>query len=111
MGKVDDHRGFVPLADASRNLPVSTHCSLTEMTIECPHIGQIVVKRSQGIRCIDVYRAIYHEYRERLRAHEIPENLARYTGMRRVDLLRGKRIFDGLTRSGADWELHIHYPE
>ncbi|KAJ6485234.1 hypothetical protein DFH09DRAFT_1210806 [Mycena vulgaris] len=118
---------FFPLQDADRILPASTHCALKKMIIDCPHIGQITVRRSEGLRCIDVFAAIYDAYHRRLRREEEPQDIHRYTlafeqrcedsphsaselkaGMRRVDLLRGKRIFDGLTRSGADWKLHIH---
>ncbi|KAJ7160243.1 hypothetical protein C8R46DRAFT_1038532 [Mycena filopes] len=114
-----------PLSDADRNLPVSTHCTLTKMVIQCPQIRPITVRRSEGIRCIDVFVAIYDAYHRRLDEDELPSNMARYlphfdkrcedTGikgerMRRVDLLRGKRIFDGLTRSGADWKLEFYSP-
>jgi len=112
-----------PMSEGDRNLPASTHCTLTEMVIHCPKIGKITVRRSRGIRCIDVFSAVYDAYHGRLK-DELPEDIGRYTrhfhkrcedcsrpseeqkaGMRRVDLLRGKRIFDGLSRSGADWKL------
>ncbi|KAJ7490669.1 hypothetical protein FB451DRAFT_624024 [Mycena latifolia] len=117
---------LLPLRDADRNLSASTHCTLKKMVIECPHIGQITVRRSEGIRCIDVFTAIYDAYRERLGRDEQPRDMYRYThafeqrckdspghaaeldaGLRRVDLLRGDRIFDGLTRLGADWKLNF----
>lgn len=117
---------FLPLSEADRSLPASTHCTLTKMVIECPHIGRITVRRSEGIRCLDVFSAIYDAYHEKLRRDERPHDIDRYTrafkrrcedsrnseaelraGMRRVDLLRGRRIFDGLSRSGADWKLDI----
>ncbi|KAJ7705015.1 hypothetical protein B0H17DRAFT_698633 [Mycena rosella] len=126
-----DNRAYdlLPLPDGDRNLPISTHCTIEKMIIECPHIGQITVKRSQGVRCIDVFIAIYDAYRQRLGRDEQPHNIDRYqryfeqrcrdspgseaelrAGMRRVDLLRGKRIFDGLARSGPDWKLNIDRP-
>lgn len=117
---------LLPLPEADRNLPASTHCELEKMVIECPYIGEITVRRSEGIRCIDVFAAIYDAYHKRLRREEQPCDYHIYTrafnqrcvdtpgsqaelnaGMRRVDLLRGQRIFDGLTRSGADWKLNI----
>jgi len=117
---------FLPLQEADRNLPASTHCSLTKMVIECPHIGRITVRRSEGIRCLDIFCAIYDAYHKRLRRDERPKDIDRYmrafkkrcedspsseaelrAGLRWVDLLRGKRIFDGLSRSGADWKLDI----
>ncbi|KAF7364701.1 Metallo-beta-lactamase protein [Mycena venus] len=112
------------MSDGDRKLPASTHCTLTEMVIQCPKIGKITVKRSRGIRCIDVFSAVYDAYHEPVRSGELPEDMGRYlrhfhkrcedcprpaeeqrAGLRRVDLLRGKRIFDGLSRSGADWKL------
>ncbi|KAJ6453082.1 hypothetical protein C8R45DRAFT_1083136 [Mycena sanguinolenta] len=115
---------MAPMSTTDRNLPVSTHCTVTEMVIECPHIGDVIIKQSRGILCIDVFSAIYDAYREPLGDHELPEDIGRYTrhfhrrcqdssdaateqiaGMRRVDLLKGKRIFDGLTRSGGNWKL------
>ncbi|KAJ7133455.1 hypothetical protein C8R44DRAFT_772460 [Mycena epipterygia] len=121
---MDEQEEFRPLREAHRILSASTHCNMTEMTIECPHIGQITVKRSRGIRCIDVFSEIYDAYHKKLRSDTTPQNIDRYipyfvrrcedsgnreaeakAGMRRVDLLRGKRIFDGLARSGADWKL------
>ncbi|KAJ7738357.1 hypothetical protein B0H16DRAFT_1570568 [Mycena metata] len=119
------------MSEADRNLPVSTHCTLTKMVIHCPEISEIVVKRSRGIRCVDVFTAIYDAYHVHLRRDELPRNMRRYVGafeqrcedddrsteaerrggMRRVDLLRGKRIFDGLSRHGADWKLEFHVPQ
>ncbi|KAJ7769101.1 hypothetical protein DFH07DRAFT_290120 [Mycena maculata] len=117
---------FLPLPEADRGLPASTHCTLTKMIIECPKIGQITVRRPEGIRCVDVFAAIYDAYHEKMRKDERPQSIERYyrafkkrcedyrnpeaelsAGMRRVDLLRGKRIFDGLSRSGANWKLEI----
>ncbi|KAF7348131.1 Metallo-beta-lactamase protein [Mycena sanguinolenta] len=115
---------MAPMSTTDQNLPVSTHCTVTDMVIECPHIGDVIIKRPKGILCIDVFSAIYDAYRELLGDHELPEDIGRYArhfhrrchdspnstaeqnaGMRRVDLLKGKRIFDGLTRSGANWKL------
>ncbi|KAJ6585565.1 hypothetical protein B0H19DRAFT_1110164 [Mycena capillaripes] len=116
-----------PLSETDRNLPVATHCTLTKMVIHCPKIGEITVKKSEGIRCIDVLAAVYDAYHERLKRDEWPQDIEWYkkyfdqrcrncasnteaerrAGMRRVDLLRGKRIFDGLLRSGADWKLEF----
>ncbi|KAJ7214073.1 hypothetical protein GGX14DRAFT_315744, partial [Mycena pura] len=69
-----------------------------------------------GLRCIDVFAAIYDAYRERLRSEEAPPDAdgqcarafvqrcrasaapagEHRAGMRRVDVLKGRRIFDGL---------------
>lgn len=117
------------MPEADRKLPVSTHCTITEMTIQCPKIGKITVRRSKGIRVIDIFCAIYNAYHEKIRPGDFPKDqAARYiphfykrcddcanpaeeqeVGWRRVDLLRGKRIFDGLSRSSTDpdWKLNI----
>ncbi|KAF8895558.1 hypothetical protein BD779DRAFT_1609069 [Infundibulicybe gibba] len=109
------------------------------MTIVCDRLPQwpVVVQRSKGIRCIDVFRAIYDTFHPVLTRSELERigdayiercqpafqqrcadspGLPLYNqqrGMRRVDLLRGRRIFKGLTRStqpGADWILHFDTP-
>lgn len=126
----DDRSGWMaPMPEADRKLPVSTHCTITEMTIQCPKIGKITVRRSKGLRCIDIFCAIYDAYHEKIRPGDFPKDqAARYiphfykrcddcanpaeeqeVGWRRVDLLRGKRIFDGLSRSSTDpdWKLNI----
>jgi len=118
---------MAPVSTADRNLPVSTHCTITEMIIECPHVGNLIIRQSTGVLCIDVFKAIYVAYQVPLERGELPEDIGRYTehfrtrcgdcpnpaaerraGMRRVDLLCGKRIFDGLTRSGANWKLSMY---
>ncbi|KAJ7028444.1 hypothetical protein C8F04DRAFT_1044088 [Mycena alexandri] len=98
------------------------------MVIQCPEIGEITVKRSLGVRCVDVFTAIYDAYHVHLRRDELPRNMGRHVeafekrreddrrsteaerkeGMRRVDLLRGKQIFDGLSRCGKDWKLEFY---
>ncbi|KAJ7364810.1 hypothetical protein DFH08DRAFT_840036 [Mycena albidolilacea] len=126
----DDRSGWMaPMPEADRKLPVSTHCTITEMTIQCPKIGKITVRRSKGVRIIDVFIAVYDAYHEKIRPGDFPKDqAARYiphfykrcddcanpaeeqeVGWRRVDLLRGKRIFDGLSRSSTDpdWKLNI----
>jgi len=122
---LDNRSGeMAPMSEADRNLPASTHCTLTEMIIRCPQIGKITVTRSKGVRCIDVFSAIYDAYHKRLRSDEMPQDIERYTrhfekrcedssrpaaermaGMRRVDLLSRHRIFDGLSQEGTDWKL------
>ncbi|KAJ6487257.1 hypothetical protein C8R47DRAFT_1128183 [Mycena vitilis] len=114
---------WYPMSQVDRMLPASTHCVLKKMVILCPHIGEITIRRSNGITCIDIFAEIYDAYHKRLGRDEWPRDIDRYTlafeqrctdsgrpaersaGLRRVDLLRGKRIFDGLSRAGADWRL------
>ncbi|KAJ7739962.1 hypothetical protein B0H14DRAFT_2990614 [Mycena olivaceomarginata] len=102
----DDRSGWMaPMPEADRKLP---------MTIQCPKIGKVTV---------------YDAYHEKIRPGDFPKDqAARYiphfykrcddcanpaeeqeVGWRRVDLLRGKRIFDGLSRSSTDpdWKLNI----
>ncbi|KAF9465304.1 hypothetical protein BDZ94DRAFT_1254212 [Collybia nuda] len=94
----------------------------------------IRIRRAQGIRCIDVFEEIYRKLSEPLTEEDMDTigrgyaercvrafkqrckdspGLTLYNekrGMQRVDLLRGRRIFEGLTRDSksATWELHIH---
>ncbi|KAJ7924927.1 hypothetical protein B0H13DRAFT_1168534 [Mycena leptocephala] len=119
---------FLALPQEDRELPVSTHCKLTEMVIHCPHVGSLVVERPEGLRCIDVFYAIYCKYQRKPRPHEIPADRTKYQrafeqrcedcpglaeynrtkiGFLRVDLLKGKRIFEGLKRTNGRWELVI----
>jgi len=130
------HRGCnTPLTQAEREMPASTHCTITDMLIYfvSPYLigWPVPVKRNQGIRCIDIFQAIYEKLQGRLtsedhrrygeeyirrcrpafeqRCREDP-GLPGYNerqGMRRVDLLRGKTIFKGLRQSGADWVLYF----
>jgi hypothetical protein len=128
---VKDNRAmhFLPLPPEDRELPVSTHCKVTEIIIDCPHVGSLIVERPEGLRCIDVFYAIYCKYQKKPRPHEMPADRAKYqpafeqrckdspgisdvnlkkTGFLRVDLLKGKRIFDGLKRSNGRWVLVIN---
>ncbi|KAJ7188121.1 hypothetical protein C8R46DRAFT_1053725 [Mycena filopes] len=127
-GNIKDNRQthFLALPKEDQELPVSTHCKLTEIVINCPHVGSLVVERPEGLRCIDVFYAIYCKYQKKPRSHEMPTDEAKYqaafqqrcqdcpglpdfnrrVGFLRVDLLRGTRIFDGLRRSKhGRWEL------
>lgn len=125
------HRVDIP-SDTIR-LPASTHCTLTEMQIfldvEEFRRWPIKVKRKSGIRCLDVFDAIYETFQRTLKPEDIrafgearikrcerfcqqrcidspglPE-YNRQHGMRRVDLLRGRRFFRGIVQSGEDWIL------
>jgi hypothetical protein len=130
---------FMPMSEADRNLPASSHCVLTEMDITCPILKTsfvIKVERPRGIRCIDVFQEIFNAYDIRLTRSE-QETLAsdiddrcrtafrkrcrdaphlppvnERQGMRRVDLLKGVRIFAGLTRDSRNqtWKLEFHQP-
>ncbi|KAJ7287417.1 hypothetical protein C8J57DRAFT_585423 [Mycena rebaudengoi] len=133
VANVKDNRRvhFLPLPHDDRELPVSTHCKLTEMIIDCPHVGQLIVTNPNGLRCIDVLNAIYLKYQKKPRSGEMPADTTRYMasfaqrcedcpglaefnkkqGFRRIDLLKGKRIFDGLKRSASGhWELMFDAP-
>ncbi|KAJ6587035.1 hypothetical protein DFH09DRAFT_1308099 [Mycena vulgaris] len=122
---------FLALPEEDRELPVSTHCKLTEIVIHCPHVGSLVVERAEGLRCIDVFYAIYCKYQKKPRSNEMPADRSKYQpafeqrcndcpglaeynrtqiGFLRVDLLRGKRIFEGLKRSNGRWELLFDAP-
>ncbi|KAJ4485600.1 hypothetical protein J3R30DRAFT_3696977 [Lentinula aciculospora] len=116
-------------------LPASTHCTLTEMRIfldlEEFKCWPIKVKRKEGVRCLDVYEAIYKTLQHRLTDDDVrtfgeariqrcrkyclqrcidSPGLPDYNkqrGIRRVDLLEGRRFFRGLVQSGEDWKLHL----
>ncbi|KAF7321657.1 Metallo-beta-lactamase protein [Mycena kentingensis (nom. inval.)] len=129
--KDNRHTLFLALPKVDRELPVSTHCKITEMVIDCPLVGSLVVARPEGLRCLDVFFAIWQKecYQKRPHRNEMPQNLDKYkrafeqrcidapglaeynrtvTGFLRVDLLRGRRIFEGLRRgTNGRWELSI----
>ncbi|KAJ3998150.1 hypothetical protein F5050DRAFT_1286886 [Lentinula boryana] len=124
--------------DMSRDdirLPASTHCTLTEMRISLDQedfkCWPIRVKRKEGIRCLDVYEAIFKTLQYRLTDDDVrtfgearirrcwnyclqrcidSPGLSEYNkqrGIRRVDLLRGRRFFRGLVQSGDNWILYL----
>lgn len=119
------------------NIPASSHCTLKKMTITCKVLEgwPIVIERTEGIRCIDVFRAIYDTFSQPLTMEEVRRFCAerdsrgniKYIrafkvrcadspgltefnekkGLLRVDLLNGHRRFKGIKQCGADWELMI----
>lgn len=124
-----------PMSADERELPASTHCTLTNMVIYfvSPYLvgWPIPIRRDEGIRCIDVFQAIYDKLQGRLTSEDyrrygeeyirrckpaflqrcredpgLPDYNERQ-GMRRVDLLRGKTIFKGLKQSGPHWVLYF----
>ncbi|KAJ7848596.1 hypothetical protein B0H14DRAFT_892883 [Mycena olivaceomarginata] len=113
MNLRDNRSGqLAPMSEADRNLPVSTHCTLTEMVVECPQIGKIYITEARGILCIDVFSAVYDAYHEPLKSFQLREDMGRSRerapGARGVDLLKGQHIFNGLSRSGAEWKLDFY---
>jgi hypothetical protein len=112
-------------------MPASTHCKLGDMRIylEDFRCWPIKVKRKEGIRCLDVFEAVYKTLQHRLTDEDVrtfgeariqrcynfflqrcadSPGLKDYNiqyGMRRVDLLRGRRFFRGLVQSGEEWTL------
>lgn len=131
-----------PIRREESDIPVSPHTNLTEMTIECipprnfpEHfiLWQIHVRRSRGLRCIDIFRAIFETYNVLLTEREKKQIGSQYLrrcepsfkqrckdspglplyneecGMRRIDVLRGRRIFKSLTQDSTNsrWELHF----
>lgn len=134
--RMDRERGKI-LSEITRDeeeIPVSTHCKVTKMVITCKDLSRwpVYVERREGIRCIDVFRAIYETFHQPLttrekrdlvsQSHQRPfeqrcrdsPGLKEYNlkqGMLRVDLLKGHRIFRGIRPSGADWVLIIDKPE
>ncbi|KAJ3980316.1 hypothetical protein F5890DRAFT_743915 [Lentinula detonsa] len=92
-------------------IPASTHCTLTEMRIylnsEELKCWPINVQRNDGICCLDVFEAIYHTLHFPLtdEDEELIDkvHVRRRPGLRRVNLLRGRRIFRGLIQSDQNW--------
>ncbi|EKM79654.1 hypothetical protein AGABI1DRAFT_107064 [Agaricus bisporus var. burnettii JB137-S8] len=136
---------FSPITRKEATIPVSFHTVLTEMTIECiPPRGfpehfilwPIHVRRLEGLRCIDIFRAVFEVYHElltekekaRIGSHylqwcekafkkrcEDSPGLPLYNescGMRRIDMLRGRRIFKSLSQDSTNsrWELRFDDP-
>ncbi|RDB14915.1 hypothetical protein Hypma_016439 [Hypsizygus marmoreus] len=127
-----------PLTEEERNVPVSNHCEVYKMIIVCEKLEAwpINIERADGIRCIDVFKAIYDTYAVPLTRGErakfeddtiqkcIPAfkqrckdtpGLTLYNeerGLCRVDLLRTKRIFRCLERDAnkAVWKLILERP-
>ena len=113
------------------DIPVSSHCTVTKMVIVCKELSRwpVIVERPEGLRCFDVFYAIYKTFQVPLTEREKREidrsyvdrcrhafeqrckdspglyEWNRQQGMRRVDLLRGNRIFKGIKQSGAEWTL------
>ncbi|CCL99746.1 uncharacterized protein FIBRA_01768 [Fibroporia radiculosa] len=125
---IRDHSNMPPVLLKSTDLEkLASEIPLSEMSIRCaqlPHWDiHVTPSGPGGIRCKDVYRAIYETFHQQLSPMEkeyyIPaERLARCEayfrkrckasqtlrgfeenqGMRRVDLLEGRAIFMGLRR-------------
>lgn len=115
-------------------LPVTTHCVLTSMTITHnePQFAMwpIKVHRKEGIRCIDVFAAIYETFHMSLKPEDgVSEEEKKYAdrhrqsrcqdasglfeynwrqGLLRVDILRSRRIFAGLEQDGSQWKLQLN---
>lgn len=138
-----DRGGFLgPIKRDESDISVSPHTTLTEMEITCkppsgfpPHFAlwPIHVRRSRGLRCIDVFRAMYDTYNVLLTEKEKAQIGGSYLrrcerffkqrcqdspglplyneecGMRRVDVLRGRRIFKCVTQdpAGMSWILQF----
>ncbi|KAF4577288.1 hypothetical protein EYR36_005275 [Pleurotus pulmonarius] len=126
---------FMNLTPAEQEMSICTHDVVTDMHIVYPKLPTwpVHVHRLDGIRCIDVFEAIYKVFNKRLRKEEaIPaEHIHAYRpafeqrcrdspclteyekkqGMRRVDVLRGTRMFSGLTQAkDGRWVLELAHP-
>ncbi|KAK0202132.1 hypothetical protein DFS33DRAFT_1265288 [Desarmillaria ectypa] len=129
---------YAEMKDEERTLTASPHCTLRKMNIRVkvdhPLIPWVVkVRRKEGIRCIDVFEAVYSCFNTTL----TPDEELRYQhylktdwcvtafklrcakspgityvnekqGKRRVDLLGERTFFGGLTHDGDDkWTLAL----
>lgn len=126
---------FVRIKDDISYLPVSSHCTVTKMVIVCKKLSRwpVVVERNQGLRCMDVFIAIYETFSKPL-THREKEEMGSFIrtcepafrrrcedapglavvnerkGMVRIDLLKGSRIFRGIKQSGSEWTLTFDEP-
>ncbi|KAG2009596.1 hypothetical protein CC2G_012510 [Coprinopsis cinerea AmutBmut pab1-1] len=113
---------WAPMLRDEETQLVFPHAFMTDMIIIHPTLAQwpVYVWNPRGIRCIDVFRAIYDTYSIPLSQDEIEEwgpeyierckrvfeqrceegprlpQVTRVKGICRVDLLRGEKIFKGL---------------
>ncbi|KIJ17580.1 hypothetical protein PAXINDRAFT_9526 [Paxillus involutus ATCC 200175] len=128
-----DHYGRTRLTELELNKPAANG-TMTKMLItfeQGPFSWEVDVKRAQGIRCRDVFEAIYDTFNEQLTREErrlVPDRHAceeafrlrcalaaglpdveRALGWKRVDVLLHRTIFLGLTqaKSGGDWILNL----
>jgi hypothetical protein len=131
-----DHTNYTrPLTEEEKNLPVSTHCVVTKMIIYADnmHRWPVIAERAEGLRCMDVFEAIYKTYAVPLTPQEknefTPEflrscmpaflqrckdgpgltNVNEARGLCRVDTLQAQRIFRGLSKKGREiaWTLTL----
>ncbi|KAF5377851.1 hypothetical protein D9615_006722 [Tricholomella constricta] len=127
-----------PMRPEELKTPVSPHCVVTDMKIVCEERElwrwPVYVSRAEGLRCIDVYQAIYETYHVPLtdgektligkhvvaqsqpafmqRCNDSPNQYEEHRrGMCRVDLLRTKRLLKGLTRRDGVWKLEVEHPQ
>ena len=127
-------RGFrTKLSDAELNKPAANG-TMTKMLIvfeQGPFSWEMDVKNANGIRCRDVFEAIYKAFNEQLTLEEqrlvrdrravedafrlrcklapgLPE-VERSLGWKRADVLLHRTVFRGLTqpKSGSDWVLNL----
>ncbi|KAJ2917024.1 hypothetical protein MD484_g3428, partial [Candolleomyces efflorescens] len=127
------------IAREEETLLVSPHAFMTEMTLINERLSQwpVVVHNPKGIRCVDVFRAIYKTYSIVLTKSELmhwgqgyidrcqrafeqrcqdgPQlpPVTKAKGLCRIDLLKGEKIFKGITPlTGPNypvncWQLHF----
>lgn len=126
-----------PMTEEEQHLNVSSHCTLEEMVIKCAPDCElsrwdVVAQNEAGLRCVDIFRAIYETYnvpltpaekadlesdgydisrcmgafRQRCKDTPGPTTVVEQRGICRVDLLRTKRIFLGIHRAkDGTWYL------
>lgn len=121
------------------DLPVSSHCILRRMTIMCEHMDRwpIVAERAEGLRCLDVFEAIYRTFSVPLTAEEKSSYTRQFLdscmpafkqrcldgpgltarneamGLCRIDVLRTKKIFRGIEKKSRNsaWILTLDRPQ
>ena len=119
-------------------MPASSHCVVTKMKIYCEdlHKWPIIAERAEGLRCIDIFEAIYKTFAVPLTAEDMddytPEFLSscipafeqrckdgpgltevsEARGLCRVDILKTQKIFKSISKKGREpaWTLKLDRP-
>ncbi|KAF9816362.1 hypothetical protein IEO21_04115 [Rhodonia placenta] len=131
---IRDHSHMPPVVLHSADMgKLASEIPLTEMNIRCsqlPHWDiEVSPSRPGGVRCFDVFQAIYETFHWRLarceaafraRCKATPglHDVELSHGMRRVDILEGRTIFMGLRRPIPSddkpdryWVLELGFPQ
>ncbi|ESK81751.1 hypothetical protein Moror_16745 [Moniliophthora roreri MCA 2997] len=133
------HRMYLPDQTVRTyfEMPASSHCNLYKMHIivSANPEWHTTLERKRGIRCIDVFRAVYDMLQKPLTRRElsmiphrsirfcedaqgariknspVPEEVERSRGILRIDSFVNYRFFKGLTQKDDVWMLETCSPD